>query len=1015
MRSRLLFAAVSVGLILLAVSAAAETWPTRTRDGLVLTGGAAGETAGKAVGDTILLMGPRNSGAPYLGDFEDGWNGWTSVDQTQTTTTHWQVSGYNQSVAGNLAAWCGSLEFTACVDSLDPVGGYGNNWRDVLTLTVAVADVGVYATVRVQGVLQNDTEPGYDYTRLSRKVSGVFGYNNVQTWDGQGVYAVDETFTYLPGEYVGEGNIEVSFRFDSDGGWSDADCLFYSAGACQLDDLVVTVSQSGHPDLVSTTDFQDGTFGDWAVAYPQGVGDFAKLWTGLEDYDPCQTNYSHQVAFIDDGVVVPGTGGSECINWCYGPNGYIVNTTGGLAGPEAHLQNDVLSPPMAWPDDNMTGAIFAFDVYRHEDLSADSPGIFYNWGVRSADTDNSAGHGFQVLEDQFWGDRDFVYYGGPGYLRPTNVITDLLRPGRDVVQVRLQVYELGWVWGWTGNDGYPAPYFDNVSFKVFEIRGPTMSAREIDLAQDNFPEVDAINTGDLGSLHVRFDMARNIAPSSHLRNDPGDSIVVDIQPGRDGANLSGAPLLHYLIDPNPLFDPYRTAPTSGAVPGTPAVLPPQAPLTWRWAFDLPDSGMLWPGDVLHYYIEASDDVGGVVQSATLPADLTGFSDFSRPLAYNQSFTVRALPSLAPDYWGGYEQPRLLFWNDFANRGAEDEWYTALSNLGFDHNWDYDIYYTNGPSSGVGNGLGGRTSGLALDGYDVMVYSAGDLGTNTLSHGDFEDDPGDDISALNTWLGSGGRGLFLTGDNVASDLVRNAGAAGQGFAESVMGVSLVTNDIHHYIGGQTAPLIKLIPGNPVLYSVSEWIAYGGCPGINTFDAVTPINGAVRLAEFCDNSGNRGAYTYSAATRNLPAPGNIVVSLPYDLMSIYTLPGAKSVAPLAARTKLLDNVLAHMGLENWFYDPAPVPEALRLSVSAAPNPFNPATRLAYTLPAPGHVTLKIFNVRGQLVRTLIDGPVAGSGFVMWDGTDDRGGAVASGVYFSEVRAGGDVKVAKLALVK
>ena len=40
-----------------------------------------------------------------------------------------------------------------------------------------------------------------------------------------------------------------------------------------------------------------------------GVGDFAKIWEGLEDVYPCVTNYSPQVAFIDDGIVVPGTGG----------------------------------------------------------------------------------------------------------------------------------------------------------------------------------------------------------------------------------------------------------------------------------------------------------------------------------------------------------------------------------------------------------------------------------------------------------------------------------------------------------------------------------------------------------------------------------------------------------------------------------------------------------------------------------------------------------------------------------
>jgi flagellar hook assembly protein FlgD len=51
----------------------------------------------------------------------------------------------------------------------------------------------------------------------------------------------------------------------------------------------------------------------------------------------------------------------------------------------------------------------------------------------------------------------------------------------------------------------------------------------------------------------------------------------------------------------------------------------------------------------------------------------------------------------------------------------------------------------------------------------------------------------------------------------------------------------------------------------------------------------------------------------------------------------------------------------------------------------------------------------------VRTLIDERIETSGHVMWDGTDDRGRRVGSGVYFAEARTAGQVKVQKMALVK
>ena len=75
-------------------------------------------------------------------------------------------------------------------------------------------------------------------------------------------------------------------------------------------------------------------------------------------------------------------------------------------------------------------------------------------------------------------------------------------------------------------------------------------------------------------------------------------------------------------------------------------------------------------------------------------------------------------------------------------------------------------------------------------------------------------------------------------------------------------------------------------------------------------------------------------------------------------------------------------------------------------AYPNPFNPETVIPFTLPqALQSVQLRIHNVAGQGVRTLVDGPLAeGVHRVTWDGLDDRGSAVPSGVYFYRLNADG-----------
>jgi hypothetical protein len=94
---------------------------------------------------------------------------------------------------------------------------------------------------------------------------------------------------------------------------------------------------------------------------------------------------------------------------------------------------------------------------------------------------------------------------------------------------------------------------------------------------------------------------------------------------------------------------------------------------------------------------------------------------------------------------------------------------------------------------------------------------------------------------------------------------------------------------------------------------------------------------------------------------------------------------------------------------------LPRAYRLHANV-PNPFNPTTTIHYELPAAGHVTLDVLDVRGRLVRTLVNGRVeAGRRAVLWEGRDDDGQRVASGVYFYRLRAGAFVETRRMVLLK
>ena len=95
---------------------------------------------------------------------------------------------------------------------------------------------------------------------------------------------------------------------------------------------------------------------------------------------------------------------------------------------------------------------------------------------------------------------------------------------------------------------------------------------------------------------------------------------------------------------------------------------------------------------------------------------------------------------------------------------------------------------------------------------------------------------------------------------------------------------------------------------------------------------------------------------------------------------------------------------------------VPDLSRLALTAHPNPFNPQTEIRFTLPDPGLVHITIYDVAGELVGVIASGLYeAGDHAVAWDGTDDRGRYLPSGVYQAKLQAGGQTLISKLTLVR
>ncbi len=83
---------------------------------------------------------------------------------------------------------------------------------------------------------------------------------------------------------------------------------------------------------------------------------------------------------------------------------------------------------------------------------------------------------------------------------------------------------------------------------------------------------------------------------------------------------------------------------------------------------------------------------------------------------------------------------------------------------------------------------------------------------------------------------------------------------------------------------------------------------------------------------------------------------------------------------------------------------------------PNPFNPSTNIRLALPATAEVRLDLYNLLGRRVRTLVDGPLeTGYHTLAWDGTDQNGGRVASGIYFYRMTTAYFTQSRKMLLLK
>ncbi|MEE9271072.1 MAG: hypothetical protein V3V49_12515, partial [Candidatus Krumholzibacteria bacterium] len=917
--------------------------------------------------------------------------GWTSVDLTTQIDTFFHVADATELDGGDFGGliplegaqsmWCGQAP------SPDPrfcgwaaLPGYGNGWDQILVSDSLPGD-----SVRISYKVFWESEPGYDGTTVEYSGNGGLSWTR---WPvGVGFTARPNVYDRGPQTLIesftagGLTAVQLRYRFQADGAWSDEDGLWPTDGAVIIDSITVECYNGGVLTSTFFEDFEGETPGAtvtddgfWTATTPLPFGDFAALYPGtaVVQEDPCFTNITHFWGWFDD----PANSNYSCAgfpmqgSWPFG------------RGDCEALQGEIQSPRIPYTG---TGdeVILSLDVYR--DMPVDNL-QFYVWHVRSW-VGGCPG---------VWGSENFVYFGGQkDWFNASFSVGQHIDPGATEIQISIGVVDMCPVWCIFLCSGKPegacrshAPLIDNIHIQRINVVGPQYSVRHIDLFQDNFAQ-DGTLTGS-----ARADAADDIAPSFSPTIRPGDSITIDVtdvgpgltidpftgvgpsvyayvtvlppgQPGKSGPELE-APESRAIGKRFPLADSVSIDGTTWYCFRMDTVLTPAGAIVAdRYAFDLNDN-VFTPGDTVLYFLSAMN--GGSLQnywSRRLNGQGDNFvtEDLLEAAGSPLEFTI--LPA-----GGNARGGDILYVDDTDDRGGPAQ-------LFFDTAFDYlqlrdlvDRYDVLGPSSAVGNSLGARVRNIAtqiVGPYRKIIWNSGDLSSNLINDGGWWNgggsaDKSPDFAVIFEFLDThpNNPGFYASGDDLPSNwanVLTGANAVNTRSIYMNFNLDPAAPTGNHVAAGE--PVSPVLDGVGPATLGEQLIAFGGCPTINDFDLLQPTGGS---GADMVNAATGKAYILSQSTLNSVGTAARVVLSGFSFHNIRDLGPPGSVPVRATHLYDILTVLFNVVPPPTGFDEAP--QFVNRLEANYPNPFNPVTRIRYSIRERGHVSLRIYNAAGQL---------------------------------------------------
>ncbi|MEZ4649650.1 MAG: FlgD immunoglobulin-like domain containing protein [Candidatus Eisenbacteria bacterium] len=1006
-------------------------------------------SAARAPGDTLYLGFVDDDGFAVLGEtwtFDHGspdpLEGWTSDDLTEQEEVHgrfidgatWNADPFNLVAApvlrGQGSAWIGDFGSEALAQCWVGGVGYGNDWRQRFVSPAFTWDG--TSDVILSWVHFYDVEEDYDYSLVYLRTLPSGEETELRRFTAQGGLAPDhpvsppvgleDSLTLTAADFHGESEFQIIFAMTSDGTWSDEDGLAPTEyGALAVDDVRLDHVGPAGSDTV-LFGFESDLEG-WSAEPTPGVG--VLLGTApLSGYmlpEFCGCGLSGNVLEIHDGA---GIGGTH-------PTGQHEMAI----SPIVDLLNDAI--PAFPPEENLL-------VEIEWDQFADLPrsnGVFYRAG---------AYYFPWVCEETGeigWSPRTGIY---SFFFVPDPICDRLVLNAsavdnplpQDAEQVKF-VYE---VFSSCDAFGIPpedctgvtnaSPLVDNVRFRVSSTpAAPLISFADGTRFQDGYPQGTQIY--DEGNA----DVSRNVhgfgtTPPIIL----GDSLVVE-GPRPGSATSSWETKLWFRVSnvspyASTEYEAWRDRVADGVA--IDSELAGDGPIGFAWAYmDSCQQGTLpFPYKFCSYFREDDDDFdagAGELASANeiLP---DGLFQAGTQIEYFVTANYVGTPEyryILPDTAGGnflefeilprvrkvgshYEWPSVLY-IDADEADAQSYIEEALAQLGV---W-YDRYDYGDPNSIWKAPLERRNFGNnGASARDLIRYQTIILNTGSRKAGDYLMWP-EDFDFLSWWLGyavSERQGLLVSGDGIASRI-----AAVRPSFLAKLGASLVSDSYRDWTGDDRVCIPITVPegaeygteyGGPYEHRV-----YGDeCP-IADYDVLGAVGDGVGNRSYQDAVGDPVDFEQIATHVPLqPEAWRAVLDgVSWHRMALESGGGCEPTHEeiVQAVVSELGSALAWLAdFSNTDVHDAPGGPATTALYAARPSPFPETTEISFQLANSQDVEITVFDAQGRQVRRLIDGKAeAGLQSVTWDGRDDAGHDVPSGLYWYRMRTEGYERAARV----